>query len=60
MVYSSGIAPFGGGSALYSVESARGMADAVLGVTIPIALVIWGLGFFWFIIAVATVLDMAA
>lgn len=60
MAYASGIAPLGGGSALYNVETSKVMADAILGVTIPIALVVWGFGFFWFVIAVATVLDMAS
>lgn len=56
--YSSGSAPLGGGN-LYSEETAKVMADALLGVSIPVALVIWGLGLVWFVIAVSTITDMA-
>jgi hypothetical protein len=56
--YSTGFPPLGGGN-LYSEETSKVMADALLGVSIPVALVIWGLGLVWFVIAVSTITDMA-
>lgn len=35
------------------------MASAIYAVSIPIALVLWGLGLFWLILAVSTLLDLA-
>lgn len=43
----------------FTAEEARTMALAVYGATIPIALVLWGLGFFWLLIAVLTLSDLA-
>ncbi|PWN46567.1 hypothetical protein IE53DRAFT_391258 [Violaceomyces palustris] len=52
----SGIAPLGG---QVGTERALIMAYAVQAVTIPIALVLWGLGLVWLCLAVATITDMA-
>lgn len=41
-------------------DDARIMALAVHAVTVPIALVIWGLGLVWLVLAVATIADMTA
>jgi tellurite resistance protein TehA-like permease len=46
---------FGG---LLSVEEEKMIASAVYGVSLFVALVIWGMGVFWLAIAVATVLHM--
>jgi len=48
-----------GGGSIYSAEEAVMMATAVHGVTICASFVLWGLGFFWFAIAIMTLVDMA-
>lgn len=48
-----------GAASSASPSDARIMATAIYGVTMPIALVIWGLGLFWLVLAIATLLDLA-
>lgn len=42
-----------GGVSRYSEGDERIFSMAVFAVTIPVALVIWGFGFFWLVMAVA-------
>lgn len=44
-----------GNGAQFDRQTQRVFADAIFAGSIPIVLVIWGLGMFWFIIAVASV-----
>ena len=50
-------ASFIGGGSLYTPEEARMLALGVYGATIPIALIIWGFGLFWAVIAGAPHVD---
>jgi C4-dicarboxylate transporter/malic acid transport protein len=42
-----------------SIEDAQAMATAIYAVTVPIALIIWGLGLVWLALAVAFLIDLA-
>jgi len=47
-------------SDIFSTKAeAQIMASAIYAVSIPIALVLWGLGLFWLILAVSTLIDLA-
>jgi len=42
-----------------SASEAQAMATAIYAVTVPIALVIWGLGLVWLVLAIAFLIDLA-
>lgn len=48
-----------GSAASATPQEAQMMATAIYAVTIPIALVIWGLGLVWLVLAVAFLIDLA-
>lgn len=47
-----------GNGAQFDREMQIRMADAIYAVSIPVALVIWGMGLFWFVIAVGSVIKI--
>lgn len=47
-----------GNGAMFDSETQIMMANAIYAGTIPIALVIWGMGFFWFTVAIASVVKI--
>jgi tellurite resistance protein TehA-like permease len=56
LVHRDGVSMFGGA---LSIEEEKTIASAVYGVSLFIALIMWGLGLFWLAIAVGTVVHMA-
>lgn len=47
-----------GNGAMYGQATQIRMADAIYAVSIPIALVIWGIGLFWLVIAVGSIIKI--